>query len=410
MTDELAGRRAPDTEVVRAAMQLLGQIPTTWVEQPDLSHLEDRGLELLVAAGLVEHRFSLRLRSPGDKQAVAARVRFTGEGGLIKGFEPALAEAWALWEAAWDAGRGVYVEPADERDEWRLTEHGEQAAAEAASGDVRYLRNFLRTPGCPGIKPLPALFTFEEDGIRYTFIPGLVRPIVEGTGVAERVQVVNTASEPLSVRVENLSELTGPLRGIQRAIEAGCERLAAVRTNATAKKSGRPKTKEPRARVVRDREWQGKPQTSWRNICCRFKYAEGTGTRIEFYSVKGTRCRACYHPPGKERGGATAMMTYLLFAAKAHNCEPQEVTLDDFLTGSRSTQPERAARARIRRLNDALVRLNLPPNAFSLIEGETLSVRFACSIRIDAHDRPPVNESRLSRDDMASMGIYPEET
>jgi hypothetical protein len=100
-------------------------------------------LGLLVAAGLVERRFSVRLRGVGDSRAVAARFRFTGQAGLIEALEPALAEAWDLWGKE---GNNVYVESSDGEGEWRLTDQGEQAAQEAARGEVDYLTTFLRTP------------------------------------------------------------------------------------------------------------------------------------------------------------------------------------------------------------------------------------------------------------------------
>ncbi len=208
-------------EAVEAATQLLGRVPKTWAAVPELTHLESQGLGLLVAGGLVERRLSMLLRAVGDGRAVAIRFRFTGQAGLAQAVEPALAEAWALWEAAWKAGRKVYAEPSEGEGEWRLTDQGELAEKCRVGGldDVRYLRDFLRTPGVPGVGALPP---------PWRFVPGAARFAVNGEGHAERVEVVNAGSEPLSVRVENLEEVSVPLGDIARAVQEGLERLAAA--------------------------------------------------------------------------------------------------------------------------------------------------------------------------------------
>jgi hypothetical protein len=210
----------PSPEAMEAAVQLLGRVPKTWAAVPELSHLESQGLGLLVAGGLVERRLSMRLRAVGDKRAVAIRFRFTGQAGLAQAVEPALAEAWALWEAAWKAGRKVYVEPSEGEGEWRLTDQGELAEKCRVGDldDVRYLRDFLRTPGVPGVCPLPAPLP--------PFLAGTARFVVNGEGHAERVEVVNADSETLSVRVANLEEVSGPLGDIARIVEARFGRLA----------------------------------------------------------------------------------------------------------------------------------------------------------------------------------------
>ena len=209
----------PSREAVEAAIQLLRGVPRAWGDVPELSHLEGQGLGLLVAGGLVERRLSLRLRAVGDTRVVAVRFRFTGQAGLAQATEPALAEGWALWEAAWKAGQEVYVEPSEGEGEWRLTEQGELAekGSRGDRDDVRYLRDHLRTPGVAGVEP----------GGPLSFVPGVWRPIVKGEGHVERVEVVNADSEPLSVRVENLGQLCGQLGGIERAIQEGLQRLAA---------------------------------------------------------------------------------------------------------------------------------------------------------------------------------------
>jgi hypothetical protein len=199
----------PPWQTVETALGLLSRVPKTWAAVPELSHLESQGLGLLVNCGLVERRLSLRLRAAGDKRAVDMSFRFTGQNGLAQAVEPALAEAWALCEAAWKAGQKVYVEWPDRAEgEWRLTDQGETAAHEAAGGDVEYLRDFLRTPGVPGTDRLPA-----------RFIPGQYRPVVDGEGHMKRVTVLDTDKTPLHVHVDNLEEVTAPLGEIARVVE-----------------------------------------------------------------------------------------------------------------------------------------------------------------------------------------------
>ncbi len=200
-------------------MRLLSRVPKTWTAVSELSHVENQGLGLLVTGGLVERRLSLRLRAVGDKRAVAIQFRFTGQAGLAQALEPALAEAWALWETAWNSGRKVYVEPVEGEGEWRLTDQGELAekSRRGDRDDVRYLRDFLRTPGVPGVGELPS---------QWRFVPGAARFVVNGEGLAERVEVVNADSGPLSVRVENLGEIGGPLSDIAHAVQEGLQRRA----------------------------------------------------------------------------------------------------------------------------------------------------------------------------------------
>lgn len=202
----------PTSDTVKAAIALLARIPKTWKALPELSALEGKALSLLTAAGLVECRFAVRFRSVGDQRVVATRFRFTGEAGLIDAVDPALAEAWTLWG---QLGTKVYVEPGDDVGEWRLTEYGEQAAQEAANGDTLYLNDWLRTPGVPGVEGLGPL----------RFMPGLHRPVAPGEGHAERVEIVNTEAKPVSVKVENLAEVSGPLGDIARTLQDGMRRL-----------------------------------------------------------------------------------------------------------------------------------------------------------------------------------------
>jgi hypothetical protein len=56
-------------------------------------------------------------------------------------------------------------------------------------------------------------------------MPGWHRPIVRGEGHAERVEIVTAEAKPLSVKVENLAEVSGPMGDIARALQDGMRRL-----------------------------------------------------------------------------------------------------------------------------------------------------------------------------------------
>ena len=198
----------PDPKTVAAAIELLKTIPTTWTPVSQLSHASEAALGLLVAGGLVERRVRLRLRATGKSEAVECTLQFHGQAGLAQATEPAAAEAWALWGLNQAAKPQVYVEWPDGAGEWRLTDQGTTAQDEANRGETIYLRDFLRTPGLPGV-----------EGIRgpLRFVPGVWRRVVSGEGRVVSVQVVGTT--PLSVHVENLSEVSGALRDVAKAME-----------------------------------------------------------------------------------------------------------------------------------------------------------------------------------------------
>jgi len=212
-------------KAMEAGMKLLARVLKTWAAVPELSQLEQKGLGLLVAAGLVERRLCLRLRAVGKKRAVEVRFRFSGETGLAQAMEPGLAESWSRWETHLTAGRKVYVEWPEGEGEWRLTDMGEQAEKDrqGSLADVQGLRHFLRRPGVPGADELPP---------EYRFLLG-VRPVVSGEGHVERVEIVNVDSQSLSVHVDNLEKLSGPARDIARAVEVGFQRLVEAKKEMT---------------------------------------------------------------------------------------------------------------------------------------------------------------------------------
>ncbi len=228
--------KPPSAEAVKAAMDLLPRVPKTWSAMPELSRLEEEGLGLLVAADLVERRVVVGLRTVGDGRTIQIRFRFSGQQGLAQALEPGLAEAWSLWEKTWGEGKKVYAEPPEEAGNWRLTDQGELAVQDQVKGDVRYLRDVLRTPGVPGMEGNPP---------HLRFVPGVGRPMYPGEGHVERVEVVNAGSEPLSVRVENLDEVSGPLGDIARAVQEALDRLPKAKPVERQRPTGQGRRRGP---------------------------------------------------------------------------------------------------------------------------------------------------------------------
>jgi len=146
---------------------------------------------------------------PGNAEAVETQIFFSGAG-LAKAIEPALREARALWEAAFREGCKPYIEIEPQTMQWRLTEYGVMAQEDLKGNpeQQRYLIDTLRTPGLPGAERLPV-----------PFVPGVLRPVAAGDGQAERVEVVKLPSEAIRVSVENLGEVSEPLRAIVKAVE-----------------------------------------------------------------------------------------------------------------------------------------------------------------------------------------------
>ena len=82
-------------DLTNAIESLLRRIPDRWqsVDIDQLSVTEQRAILLLVGAGLVERRSSIRLGMAGQGEAIEATVAVTGEAGLLQAIEPLLAES-----------------------------------------------------------------------------------------------------------------------------------------------------------------------------------------------------------------------------------------------------------------------------------------------------------------------------
>ncbi|MGV6814302.1 MAG: hypothetical protein ACWA5W_04730 [Phycisphaerales bacterium] len=115
---------------------LLRTIPERWhdFDHDDLTATEQQALFLLVAAGLVERRISVKGEFVGQAPAIEFTIDVTGEYGIIEAMEPVAAEMWTKWGPAFeswkasDAGGTTpfrFTRPGSDR--WRLTDHGVMA-------------------------------------------------------------------------------------------------------------------------------------------------------------------------------------------------------------------------------------------------------------------------------------------
>ncbi len=81
-----------DDPLAVAIIALLERVPHRWeaLERNDLTALEDRALQMLVARGLIEFRMGGHLAIAGDPRPIRFRIEFTGEGGLPQAMGPVL--------------------------------------------------------------------------------------------------------------------------------------------------------------------------------------------------------------------------------------------------------------------------------------------------------------------------------
>ncbi len=124
---------------------LLNRIPKTWgtFELDQLTDAEASALVLLVAAGMVERRFELRLRMINHPLAMTAQATATGEGGGAAALDRLVAGLWHEWRESYEQWRqsetGDSVPFVCERigkDEWRLTKEGVLARGDLSNGSA----------------------------------------------------------------------------------------------------------------------------------------------------------------------------------------------------------------------------------------------------------------------------------
>lgn len=206
-------------DLTNAIESLLRRIPDRWqsVDTDQLSVTEQRAILLLVGAGLVERRSSIRLGMAGQGEAIEATVAVTGEAGLLQAIEPLLAESWSRWSAAidqWRRGSEGAIRPFRVTkvggDEWRLTEHGLLARADLGVPlDTKLTRDHA------------ALIGSRERVIDFVMKAGSLedRPPVHGTGtlvalrgVAAEPGGASKTAGPTQVNLTNAADIAAAFR------------------------------------------------------------------------------------------------------------------------------------------------------------------------------------------------------
>lgn len=153
------GASTPIESLATSVESLLRSLPERWTpfDHDDLTAAEQQVLLLLIAAGLVERRFTLRVEMAGQPGAFEATLAATGERGLADALEPMLAEMWSRWGSAfkvWKASEAASASPfrITHRgpDQWRLTEHGVTARGDLdiqapSEGAAAFVGSFQRT-------------------------------------------------------------------------------------------------------------------------------------------------------------------------------------------------------------------------------------------------------------------------
>jgi len=195
----------------QAILALLARLPLRWeaIDLDGLTAIEQEALKLLVAGGMVERRFSIRVSLIGQPECVEATLTATGECGFAEGFEPVLKAAWQAWAREYLKGRAGA--PQDQPtfhcesigpQEARLTTDGQQARADIEAGKARTALDFLH---------------------RRTLV--FVDRTVRGHGRTEKlrtVKVVSGPTAPLQVEVVN----KGPMAAIAETLTRWFEQQA----------------------------------------------------------------------------------------------------------------------------------------------------------------------------------------
>ena len=200
-------------DLEEAISSSLRQIPKRWADFEDdaLTKIEQRALFLLVAAGLVERRISIRGEFAGQGPSIEFTIDVTGENGLAEAMEPVIAEMWTKWGPAfeeWKASEAGTATPFRFTriglDRWRLTERGVLARSDLD----------IQTPSSEAT----AFLGCYQRVIEYITRTGhqADRPMVPGQGRLVEMNRTRPGNEkpeePMSVSIDNLAELTAAIR------------------------------------------------------------------------------------------------------------------------------------------------------------------------------------------------------
>lgn len=147
----------PSFDPIQASViTLLNRIPDAWAtfDQESLREVEQKALVFLVAAGMVERRFQIRLGMLDNDVLVEAACTATGENGLVEALEKLVAAMWREWQKQYETWRqGDTPETSPfycqqmEPNKWRLTEQGELARRDIARGEETTPVDFILKRG-----------------------------------------------------------------------------------------------------------------------------------------------------------------------------------------------------------------------------------------------------------------------
>jgi hypothetical protein len=186
-----------------AVIALLNRIPDSWTEfdQDSLTDAEQKALVFLVAAGMVERRFQIRLGMLNSDVVVEVSCTATGENGLFEALEKLVAMMWQEWQREyedWRQGDTPETSPFHceqlKPNEWRLTEQGELARRDIAGGDETTPVDFVLKRG------------FFDGGPRLVNGKLVRREPVAGNGRLLRFAKVPADSPATGVRIGNWDE------------------------------------------------------------------------------------------------------------------------------------------------------------------------------------------------------------
>lgn len=194
-----------------AILDLLNRLPLKWapLDLDALTAIEQEALKLLLAGGMVERRFSIRVSLIGHPESIEATLTATGEFGFAEALEPVLKATWEAWadeylkdKAGAPQDRPTFHCERIGAEEARLTADGQQARADVEAGRTRAVLDFLH---------------------RRTLV--FLGTTVRGYGRTEKLRTVKVATEPaVPLQVEVVNK--GPLAAIADTLAKWFEQQA----------------------------------------------------------------------------------------------------------------------------------------------------------------------------------------
>lgn len=136
----------------RAILELIQSVPARWktYKTDELTATQEEGVKLLIAAGFIEQRHSIRLRKIGSSKIVFATFRVTGVYGLVE-VNDKITEAVKEWQ-----NEGFKNQLLCERDssfQMRLTDQGELAQKDLVDGEHSRVLDFVKKTGYFAVWP-----------------------------------------------------------------------------------------------------------------------------------------------------------------------------------------------------------------------------------------------------------------